>query len=187
MIVRHSAVLFLFASLLASIGCGKPVGNLHGKVEHNGSPLASGQVSAVNEKNEVIGVVSVLDGTYRFTNLPVGPVTLTVQTHQADGRPLGVSTPPITPPGVTVPPEVAKDMQKDLPESSRKALETAKPVPLRYTDAKQSGLKTVVVSGETMYDIAMTGEGEIPQMVQPGPGGPLPPGVPPPPMPPFRP
>lgn len=168
-------------------GCGNARGGLSGTVSHNGEALASGQVTAFNDKDEVVARCSVVEGKYSLADMPVGPVKLAVLTVGPDGQPIGAAMAPPKQEERPLPPEMRKEMEKGLPESARQA---AKPVPLKYTDAKQSGLTAVVVAGMKPYNIEMTGKGEIPpRPPQPGPNGsgPLPPGVPPPGGPPLPP
>jgi len=167
----------LVPCLLLVGGCGKPAGDLNGKVTLNGEDLKAGQVMVFNDKQELIGQATIADGAYIVPNLPLGPITLTVVTHLPGGALAGPGTPPPTPEGARpLPKEMVKDMQKDLPESLRKAMEDLKPVPLKYTNPKESGLTTTIGKGDNNYNIVMTGKGEIPKAPPaPGPGGQIPP------------
>lgn len=159
------------------LGCGGSGtgGSLSGEVTLNGEPLKFGQVTAFGPGGEVLGVTSVADGRYSLSSLPPGAtVTLVVQTHQNDGQIIGAGM-PINPDGkmnpTTPPPEKLAAMGlKELP----------KPVPLKYTRPKESGLTVAVQKGNTTFDIVMTGKGEIPQDPNPPPKGPQG-GTPPPP------
>jgi hypothetical protein len=170
--------LFLPALLLvlSSVGCGRAVGSLAGKVTLNGEPLPGGQVVAYNDKDEAVARVTVIDGTYTMPDLPLGAVRLAVQTHTPDGQPIGSAMAPPKKEERPLPPEIRKDMTKALPTGAQQEL---KPVPIKYTSAKQSGLQTTVVKGETTFDIEMTGKGEILRLPMPGPGGGPPGGGPP--------
>jgi hypothetical protein len=151
--------LVLFALLssagLVAAGCGgEPVGNLTGEVSLNGSPVKAAQIAAFNEKGELVAQVMALEGKYRMTGVPIGPVTLVVQTHLPDGSP------------VTAPKFPGRDAEPGVKKGADGAvgLPTAlDPVPLKYTSPKQSGLQVTVVRGTTTYDVAMTGKGEIPK------------------------
>jgi hypothetical protein len=168
----------LAAVLLALAGCGKQKGGLSGKVTLNGETLDAGQVTAFNEAGDVLALGPILDGEYRLSDMPLGPVTLVVQTYAPDGRPAGLAGSPPPPPGARpMPPEIVKDHDKDLPDAVRKAVESLKPVPLKYSNVKQSDLKVTVAKGETNFNIEMTGKGEIPRPPPPPPGQA---GVPPP-------
>jgi len=180
----HWRCLVAAAGVLALAGCGKSTGNLAGKVTLNGDPLSFGQLSAYNDKDELQGATTILNGEYLLEDMPLGPVTLVIQTVGPEGRPVGLNPMPVQPPGARpIPAEVVKDTQtKGLPESVLKALETVKPVPLKYTSPKNSDLKATVAKGATTYDIQMTGKGELPKAPPPPGAGPPPPrpGGPPP-------
>jgi len=170
--------LLILVALLSLAGCGKSKGSLKGKVTLNGEVLPYAQVSAYNDKGEMIGQSIAVNGQYEIGNLPPGPVTLTVQAHQPGGTPVGM--PPMeTPDGRPLPKAAMVEALKKLPEEHQKAIEKIKPVPPKYANAKDSDLKTTVGAGETSYDIEMTGKGEIPKSAprqgQPGGGPPIPP------------
>jgi hypothetical protein len=156
--------LVLFALLssagLVAAGCGgEPVGDLTGSVSLNGFPVKAAQVAAFNEKGELVAQVTAFEGKYRITGVPLGPVTLVVQTHLPDGSP------------VTAPKFPGRDVEQPgdrKGDGGAVGLPTAlDPVPLKYTSPKQSGLQVTVVRGTTTYDIAMTGRGEIPKAPPP--------------------
>lgn len=177
------------AGVLALAGCGKSTGTLAGKATLNGEPVSFGQLAAYNDKEELQGATTILNGEYLMGDIPPGPVTLVVQTVGPDGKPVGLNPQPPQPPGARpLPPEIAKEnMFKGVPDEVRKAAEGVKPVPLKYISPKNSDLKATVVKGTTTYDIQMTGKGELPKAPPPPSGGPPgPPGGPPggPPLPP---
>ncbi len=208
MLLRKLLWLTLLApcSLLAA-GCGSnSVGDLTGEISLNGSAVKAAQITAYNEKGEVLGRTMALDGKYQLTGIPLGPVTLAVETHQPGGAPVTTPTPPLGPGQRPQPANTKKE------ESTLNLPTSLDPVPLKYTNPKQSGLQITVAKGTTDFNIAMTGKGEIPKLqvptgampvggppgfppgggppgFQPGPGGGglpggppgLPPGVPPPP------
>jgi len=161
--------LLILAVVLALAGCGKSKGTLKGKVTLNGEPLSYGQVSAHNEKDELLAQGTIMEGEYELTYVPLGSVRLTVQTHQPGGIPLGVKAA-----GTSDgrPPSQATVMAalKQLPEPMQKAIEKLKPVPLKYTTTKDSDLKTTVAAGENTYNSEMSGKGESPPP-PPGPKG----------------
>jgi hypothetical protein len=156
-------------------GCGgKPVGRIAGQVTLNGEPVKVAKVTAYNDKEEILAQSMVIDGNYELADLPLGPVTLIVQTHTPDGQPITNVRPP-------------RDYEKTMPAQARKDIEkkeregqelptTLTPVPLKYTSAKQSDLKVTVEKGSAAYDIAMTGKGEMPKATAPVSGVAQPPG-----------
>jgi len=183
--MKHNKAIatILFAAVLSAVpGCAKQTGSLTGKVMLNGEAIESGQVTLLNEQGETVGTSNIVaGGEYAFTDVPPGAVTLVVRTHRPDGQPIGappsvpappdrVKNPP-QPPGVPKPP-TPPPPPPDAPEAP-KGPETAsepesglkaKPVPLKYTNPKDSDLKTSVVKGTvTTFNIEMTGEGQIPK------------------------
>ncbi len=176
----------LIPALLAGCTGAEPTGDLSGAVTLNGSPLKGGEVSALNDKDEVVGRSLVIDGRYDMTMLPLGATKLVVVTHTGDGQPV-TNIKPVGPDGAPPPNIKIKDEENNgLPA-------TLDPVPLKYTSAKTSGFQVTLVKGPNTLDLAMTGKGEMPPkpIIRPSgqppigiPGGPpggFPPGVPPPP------
>jgi hypothetical protein len=172
--------VFLFPALVVLVGCGKSTGTLAGKVTLNGEALSYGQLSVFNDKSEILGIATILNGEYKLADLPLGPAIVVVQSVGPDGQAIGVvSRPPPPKDAKAPPPDLTKELKKDLPEGIKTALEDLKPVPLKYTNVKQTDLKVTVVKGDTPFDVAMTGKGEIPKgPPTPTPGGAPPPGAP---------
>src|SRR5262249_14212987 len=170
--------LLILVVVLAVAGCGKSKGSLSGKVTLNGEPLSYGQVSAYNDKNELVAQSTIMEGEYELGDVPVGPVTLTVRTHQPGGAPVGLTMPEPSDRRL-VPNDAFKGFLKSQPEAVQKAVAKLKPAPLKYGSAKDSGLTATVAAGSTTYNIELTGKGEIPKALpkqQGVPGGPPVPG-----------
>jgi len=159
MTIRQMFSLAVALAVLASAGCGKSRGKLAGVVTLNGTPLPYGQVAVYGEKMEQLGLATVLDGAYEISDLPAGPVTLTVQTHQPTGQPVGA---PPTPARVWHTAEAIKESRRGLPEVIRKAMDRIVPVPKRYTRSNQSDQKVTIVGGTTRFDVALVGQAELP-------------------------
>jgi hypothetical protein len=160
----------LSAVALFSAGCGgKSGGKLTGQVTLNGAPVKAAQVTAYNEKGDVLGRGWATDGRYVLDNLPPGTVLLAVETHSPEGQPL-TGGPKIEPKQGPKQPPVKKEKEP----AELEALSHLDPVPLKYTSPTHSELKVTVEAGsEKVYDIAMTGKGEIPKLTKGGkPGGP---------------
>src|SRR5438093_4818237 len=101
--IQRSCLPFLAVSafLLAVAGCGRGggVGNVSGEVKYNGQPLPDGNIafiSTVGEKQAIRGKIT--DGRYSLTNVPAGPVEVTVQTIPPSTSTLPPGVKPITPP-----------------------------------------------------------------------------------------
>jgi hypothetical protein len=179
--LRFSVILFC----ITAIGCGSSSqsGIITGDVTLNGEPLKSGQVSALNEKNEPVGSAMIIDGKYEIPNVPLGSVTLSVATHTPDGQPITPDGQVKPPPrqGESAPPANAKIKMEGQPDSVDP--KSIVPVPLKYMNPKEAGFSLTVVKGTNKYDLVMTGKGEVPHAKLPtearpgGPGGrpPIPP------------
>src|SRR6266567_1217648 len=94
--IRSLMLLAVCAACIAGCG-GKPTGNVTGAVTLNGAPLKGGEVTAFNDKDEIVGSCRVIDGRYELSGIPVGAVTLVVQTHRGDGQPITSTQPPPMP------------------------------------------------------------------------------------------
>lgn len=164
-------LLFLLLTPLAS-GCGgggAAKGEVSGKVFLNGEIVSYGLVSAYSDNAEMLASATIIEGEYAFTDIPIGSVTLVVQTVGPNGELMGVpSLPPLPKDGAPLPPAAKKEMMKDLPEISRKAMEKLKLVPLKYTTSTGSDIKMSVEEGKQTHDIHMKGKGERPKRI-PGP------------------
>jgi len=171
--------LVLCAGVLAfSLGCGnRSTGTLTGKVTLNGESLEAGQVTAHNAAGDRVGTAMISDGTYTLPDLPLGTVTLLVQTYRPGGDPVVEGLPKAPPGSPPLSPETRKKMIEGLPEKTRQQIEKLKPVPPKYGSTETSDLKAVVKAGRTTFDVEMTGKGEIPKapLVHPGGGNPPPP------------
>lgn len=144
--------------LLCGCGGGRS-GHVSGRVSLNGQPVQAGQVTAYAEANQAVGIATIQAGEYSLTDLPLGPVVLVVQTHGPDGKPLGQ---PALREGEKPPPV----QPKEGAGSSAPVPEVA-PVPLKYSQQKNSGLNVTIVPGTTRFDISMSGKGEIPRLPMP--------------------
>jgi hypothetical protein len=177
---RFRPLVFLVLSGTFLYGCGgKTVGKIAGQVTLNGEPVKVAKVTAYNDSGEVLAQAMVLDGKYELGDLPLGLVTLVVQTHTPDGQPVTNIRAPRQAER-NLPAQVKKDLGKQAQEGLTLPT-TLEPVPLKYTSTKQSDLKVTVAKGASVYDIAMTGKGEVPKAVPLPSGGLLgaPPGLPP--------
>jgi len=143
--IQRSSLSFLAVSttLLAVLGCGRAgPGNVSGEVKYNGQPLPEGNIafiSTVGEKEAVRGKIT--DGHYTVTNVPAGPVDITVQTIPPSTATLPPGVKPITPPeGETQP---ASHPGKYVR------------IPQKYSIPDQSGLKYTVARGDQTHNIEL--------------------------------
>jgi hypothetical protein len=112
-------------------GCGAGGGSVSGTITYQGKPLPTGAVTFSGGENGSVTVSSpITDGKYAMTEVPVGPVKISV------------TTPPPSPPPPPGTPAAAP------------ATETI-PIPQKYAFADQSGLTYTVKSGAQTYDIKL--------------------------------
>jgi hypothetical protein len=143
---RSGKVVFL--ALVASVGaagCGSSTSTVSGKVYYNGQPLPGGNVAFVGEKKTVSAEIQE-DGSYQAEKVPVGKVTITVETNSI--RPPRNFIPKNEPPkGKKRPGSIA---QKDPNERFKRF----RPIPDKYGDPKQSPLSYEVTrDNKQVHDI----------------------------------
>jgi hypothetical protein len=146
-VCRLASCVFLLLVFLVSAGCGNPTGSVYGKVTFEGNPLPSGNVSFAPENNTGAGtkgaVVSPIaeDGSYSVSNLPVGKVTITVETRSG--------APPAAPPGAKM------NAPAGAPNYAAPGAKHVD-IPERYSQFDKSGLSYEVKSGRQSHDIQLT-------------------------------
>jgi hypothetical protein len=96
-----------------------------GRVTLDGRPLTSGIVVFVGSAGSTVAEIQ-SDGSYRATNVPLGPVRVLLAPSGPSGTPRAGSGP------------------------------KPQPAPSRYHSADTSGLTLTVSSGDNPYDIVMT-------------------------------
>lgn len=137
--VRPAAVGLLVAFLTAATGCGSEgVGEAKGTVTYNGKPLPAGLVVFTNEADTRMASAYLKpDGTYHATQVPAGAVRVTVKTdefkNQIDER--------------TVKALQKKGVPIVMPDPGDKGTKYV-PIPAKYGDRNQSGLKYEVERNE---------------------------------------
>jgi hypothetical protein len=124
-ITRGGLTVALLAGLLAAAGCGKPTGNISGKVYYKDQPLNSGTVAFVTDQDAYRGFIKE-DGSYSISKVPVGDVTITV----------------------TVNPQ-------PNPAAKGSAQPKQVTVPEKYGNPKTSGQKHAVTAGDQQKDIKL--------------------------------
>jgi hypothetical protein len=113
-------------------GCGSTPGSVSGKVTYQGRALTSGLVIFVAKDGKVSQPAGIeLDGSYLADKVPVGQVTVCVETHPLSGGDGG--------------PNAAKDQPRAR----------FVPIPPKYKDAKQSNLSLDVRPGPNVYNIEL--------------------------------
>ena len=125
------------------IGCGSPTAEVSGKVTYQGKSVVYGIVSAICADGLTRTVNITEDGTYRFENLPAGPVQL----------------------GVTSPEPPDPDDRHRRGERAG-AVKSARPkavdrskwfsIPDKYADPRTSGQSTTVTPGAITFNIELS-------------------------------
>jgi hypothetical protein len=147
--------LYLCGILLAA-GCGGK-GVVSGKVLYKGQPVRGGNVSFIPEGGGVMSSPIEEDGNYTIQNVPVGRVTITLETDSI--RPFLQRGGP----GSAPPPELQKNMnsdpaKQDMAKTEAQMADRAKRyvrIPPQYSDPNKSNLTYVVKSGKQEYDIEL--------------------------------
>jgi hypothetical protein len=144
--------LFLNACLgclnLTVGGCSGGKGEVSGLVKFKGEPLPNGRVTFVCQTGakEVLSD-EIVNGRYTISGIPVGPVTIVVETFP----PPAATIPPIKIPG-GMPPNI-----KGMPEPGAAHPVPGKyvAIPSRYGNLEQSGLSYTVTVGQQEHDIPL--------------------------------
>jgi hypothetical protein len=136
--------LVLGASL-AAIGCGgASYGTVSGKVIYKNATLMGGNVSFLNDEKKVSSVAEIReDGSYKVEKVPVGNVTITVDTSSFK--------PPPVPRNFKPPAGVQAPSGYDMGERAKRYV----PIPNHYADPKQSSLKYTVKGGSQEHDLKL--------------------------------
>jgi len=147
---RWMTLLVLLAPLGLS-GCGPGTATVSGKVTIDGKPLKAGNLtfipSAAGKQSR--GMTINENGEYKLEHVPVGPVTICVETES------------LNPAGKRMPPAYKPPAGQKAPEgfgSGDSAAEAAKryvPIPKKYAEKDTSGLTYEVKSGSQEYDIEL--------------------------------
>ncbi len=128
-----------FAALAASCGergerLPETGASLEGTITYGGAKVPFAMVTAMGRNGMATGNVQE-DGRYKVTNVPLGEVTIGVNTTAAKGE----------------------YVSKMMAESKGKGKSPAKfvDVPAKYQDPEKSGFKTTVTKGVNTYDIVI--------------------------------
>jgi len=115
----------VLAGLLSTCGCGAPTGTIRGKVYYKDTPLNSGTVTFLTDKEAYRGFIN-QDGSYTVSKVPVGEVSIIVSINpQPNPGAKGTSQPKV----VTIPD--------------------------KYGNPKTSGQKHTVTAGDQQKDIKL--------------------------------
>jgi hypothetical protein len=141
---RWMALLALVLPLSVA-GCGGSKGSITGKVYYKDAPLKGGTVTFVGSDKQSYLAEIQEDGSYSIENVPPGEAGITVETES------------LKPPNPYVlknkPPEEMENGYKP-PDFAAQAKRFV-PIPGRYSDPDQSGLKYSVKSGKEEHDIKL--------------------------------
>ena len=130
---------FAFVALLLpalAAGCGQSWGTVEGKMTLSGKPVKRALVTFLPEAGNAYPV-TVVDGKYESSDIPVGPAKVTVMTAQ-------------------LPPTVEEAKGGDLIAPVRKKQEPIPEIPDKYQDAGTSGLTLDIKRGKNTFDINLT-------------------------------
>jgi hypothetical protein len=145
-------VLLIMAMVAA--GCAPSKGSISGKVIYKETPLKGGNVTFIStDGKQTLSTPIKDDGTYSIENMPVGPVTITVETEslasaaQAATQ-AGKSHRNTPPPGSGAPPGYGGSDAADFAKRYVK-------IPDNYANPDTSGLTYTVTPGSQTHDIEL--------------------------------
>jgi hypothetical protein len=141
--------------VLFSLGCGKPTGDISGKVTYQGKPVSGGTITFLDaDKRQVGSAILGADGEYSLIKVPAGPVKITVTTPTAPtvGRRSQDSSSQDKPDprAKTPPPEVNPNAPKWKGGVNKLRIVS---VPAKYHTPEQSGLTYTVQPGSQEHNI----------------------------------
>jgi hypothetical protein len=141
---RWMGLLALVLSLSVA-GCGAGKGSVSGKVYYKDAPLKGGTVTFLAPDKQSYLAEIQEDGSYLIDKLPNGEVKIIVETESLKPPSANVlkNKPPADATGAYKPPDYAARAKRFVP------------IPERYSDPDQSGLKYTVTRGKQNFDIKM--------------------------------
>jgi hypothetical protein len=149
--VAGVALALALATAIVVPGCAKQAATVSGSVTYKGQPLKGGVVAFIPEKGATVPAQIGEDGTYTAEGVPVGEVTVTVDTSSLKppagfrgGGPPRYEPPPNAPAGTKYKPP-------DLGSNAKNYVE----IPDKYMDPQESGLKFTVKGGKNTYNIPL--------------------------------
>ena len=147
---RHPARLLLIVVLLAALGstgCHK-YGNISGKVTYQTKTVKAGNVYFYGSDGQVKGSAPIAeDGSYTANKVPVGEMTVCVDTDSAKPNPNSFR---IKPPDSSAHADAGGAANYPLPTGSS---ERYVPIDKKYKDPAKSGKSYTVVSGNQEFNI----------------------------------
>jgi hypothetical protein len=139
-------------SLLFSLGCGDPKGEISGKVTYQDKPIPGGTVTFFGAEDRVVGSAPIsAEGIYSVAKVPAGPVKITVT------APTIVTRDPKAPPLSPLPTGKGTARRKAIEKRERDMWESniRMDIPAKYSMPDQSGLTYTVQPGKQEYPIEL--------------------------------
>ena len=153
--------LALLPAVLLSAGCssGNPntPARIKGSIKYKGQPITAGQVRLVSKDGGGAGKGDIkADGTYAVNELPVGEMTIIVDTEVANPNPekkeyKGGDGKNVMP--TYAPPGAGEYERKKL---AKAGVGSYTKIPAKYADPAKSGLSHTLVKGDNTKDIDLT-------------------------------
>ena len=145
---RGFGLLTLVAISVALPGCGvreyrlpETGATLEGTVTYSGNSVPAAMIIVVGESSSATGNIGE-NGRYKVENVPLGKVTLAVNTDAAKGQMMGQA--------------MAQAYQGSKNKDAKKAPALRfLDVPKKYQDPNASGITTTVKEGANTYDIVL--------------------------------
>ena len=120
--------LVLLATLFAT-GCGSKIAAVKGKIAYRTKPVQSGQITFINAQGSSASGTINSDGSYLVTNVPRGPVMVTVKCVEPEWQ--------------------------TKTDSDEKSIVSKSHVPVKYNTPETSDLKFDISSNSQTIDIEL--------------------------------
>jgi len=126
--------------LVVALGCANPKGNvaasISGKVTCKGSPVTAGSVVFLTADGTPYGAPISADGTYAASDLPVGPLSVMIETESANTGAKKAQT------------YGGKMKMSPVPPGMEKTGGAYMKIPGKYADPKTSGFSVTLKAGQ---------------------------------------
>jgi len=165
-------VLLVVFPALSATGCGQSQSDVTGTVTLDGEPLSDGTIIFFPANGPAVST-EIKAGKYTAPKVPTGEAKVTVDNNLAKGlvqqskndanprKDPSQGKPPIGG-GGDMPADVKAALEKQQQQAAeatrrtQELIDNYRPIPEKYSDSKNSGLKVTVGSGTTKFDVPLT-------------------------------
>jgi hypothetical protein len=151
--------LFLAAAVGCSSGNSNFPAKVSGKITYQGQPVTAGMVTFHSKNNEVYSSSLAPDGTYTMANLPVGEMTVCVETESFNPNKKTPEYKGGKGPGQSGAPSVAPkkgSTSSPVPSGAGQGGGSYVKIPAKYADRSGSPLRATLEKGNNTKDFELT-------------------------------